>query len=347
MRKLICRVQLFRNNVQYRALSLSISVLIWCIALLLSGCTSIPGTDGLASPDSAGNTKDLIVVGISQVGSESDWRLANTRSYRETLTEANGYYPLFEDAQQKQENQVKAVRNFILQEVDYIVLDPIVETGWDAVLTEAKEAGIPVILSDRSIQVEDEELYTCWIGSDFKEEGKSAGRWLRDYLKKENRDEEEIHIVTLQGTLGSTAQLGRTKGFAQILKEQDNWVMLEQQSGEFVQAKGKEVMEYFLKSYPDIDVVVCENDNMAFGAIDAMKEAHRSFGKNGEIIVLSFDATDAALEAVKRGEINADFECNPLLGPLVDETIKKLETGQTVEKIQYVKETYYDETTIK
>lgn len=312
-----------------------------CIILLLSGCGRLETNDHV-EPDSGQDSKNLIVVGLSQVGSESDWRLANTRSYRETFTEENGYYLIFEDAQQKQENQVKAIRNFILQEVDYIVLDAIAETGWDAVLTEAKEAGIPVILSDRFVQVEDDNLYTCWIGSDFEEQGRQAGKWLKDYLKKKGRDEEIINIVTLQGTLDSTAQIGRTEGFRQVLEEQKNWTMLEQQPGEFVQAKAKEVMEYFLKTYPDIDVVVCENDNMAFGAIDVMKEAGKSFGKKGGIIVISFDATDAALEAVKRGEINADFECNPLLGPLVDENIKKLEAGQEVEKIQYVDETYYD-----
>lgn len=311
------------------------------ILLLLSGC-SMQGTDGSAAMDSSGGSKNLIVVGLSQVGSESDWRLANTRSYRETFTEENGYYLLFEDAQQKQENQVKAVRNFILQEVDYIVLDAIAETGWDAVLSEAKEAGIPVILSDRSVQVEDDGLYTCWIGSDFKAQGRNAAKWLADYLEKENRGGEPVNIVTLEGTLGSTAQIGRTEGFLQVSKKQKNWTMLDQQSGEFVQAKAKEVMEQFLHTYPDIDVVVCQNDNMAFGAIDAMKEAGRSYGKAGGIIVISFDATEAALEAVKRGEINVDFECNPLLGPLVDETIKKLQQGQEVEKIQYVEETYYD-----
>lgn len=312
-----------------------------CVVLLFSGCGK-QDLGGPADPDSAGNSNNLIVVGLSQVGSESDWRLTNTRSYRETFTEKNGYYLIFDDAQQKQENQVKAIRDFILQDVDYIVLDAIAETGWDAVLAEAKEAGIPVILSDRSVKVEDDNLYTSWIGSNFKKQGKRAGKWLRDYLEKKNRGEEQINIVTLQGTLDSTAQLGRTKGFRQVLNKQKNWMMLEQRSGEFVQAKAKEVMEYFLETYLDIDVVVCQNDNMAFGAIEAMKEAGRSYGKDGEIIVISFDATQAALEAVEKGEINVDFECNPDLGPLVDETIKKLEAGQEVEKIQYVEETYFD-----
>lgn len=312
-----------------------------CMCILLSGCGK-DGAGGPLAPDAAGDRKNLIVVGLSQVGSESDWRLANTRSYRETFTEKNGYYLLFEDAQQKQENQVKAIRNFILEEVDYIVLDAIAETGWDAVLTEAKEAGIPVILSDRSVKVEDDGLYVSWIGSNFKKQGRRAGEWLSDYLEKNGRGEEPIQIVTLLGTPDSTAQLGRSEGFGQVLAKQENWTMLEQKSGEFVQAKAKEVMEYFLQTYPDIDVVVCQNDNMAFGAIEAMKESGKSYGKDGGMIVISFDATATALEAVENGEIHADFECNPDLGPLVDATIRKLEAGQEVDKIQYVEETYYD-----
>lgn len=285
---------------------------------------------------------EYIVVGFSQVGSESDWRLANTQSYKSVFTAQNGYYLLFEDAQQKQENQIKAIRNFILQEVDYIVLDPIVETGWDAVLQEAKDAGIPVILADRIAEVQDESLYTCWVGSDFRGEGRAAAQWLVDYLEKCKRQDETIYMVTLQGTLNSSSQLGRTAGFEEILKEQENWVMLERCSGDFTQAKGKEVMEEFLKKYEDIDVVISENDNMTFGAIDAMRRAGKTYGVDGEILIISFDAVKAALEAMQAGKINADFECNPSIGNLVNEVIQKLERGEAVEKIQYIEEQYFD-----
>ena len=215
-------------------------------------------TEGLLPYEELAEVSDeYIVVGFSQVGSESDWRMANTASLQETFTEENGYYLLYEDGQQKQENQLKAVRNFILQEVDYIVLDPIVETGWDGVLQEAKDAGIPVILSDRSIETANEDLYTCWVGSDFTAEGERAGEWLSAYLENRGRGKEEIRIVTLQGTLGSTAQIGRTEGFALVMEEHENWKMLDRQSGDFTQAKGEEVMEQFLEAYDDIDVVVC------------------------------------------------------------------------------------------
>lgn len=283
---------------------------------------------------------ELIVVGYAQVGAESDWRTANTQSFKDTFTEENGYQLIFDDAQQKQENQIKAIRSFIQQEVDYIVVAPVVETGWETVLEEAKEAGIPVILSDRQMDVSDESLYTCWVGGNFEKEGEDAAAWLKDYLDKQGRSDEEINIVTIQGTIGASAQIGRTEGFGKSL--QDNWKMLDMQTGEFTQSKGQEVMESFLKKYDDIDVVVCENDNEAFGAVDAIKAAGKTCGPDGDIIIISFDATSAGFDSMIAGDINADFECNPLHGPRVDEIIKKLEKGEEVEKIQYVDEEYFD-----
>lgn len=283
-----------------------------------------------------------IVVGYAQVGAESDWRTANTESFKSTFVESNGYQLIFNDAQQKQENQIKAIRDFIQQEVDYIVLAPVVETGWDTVLQEAKDAGIPVILSDRMIQTSDDSLYTAWVGGNFVKEGEDAGKWLVDYLKGQGRESEEINIVTLQGTIGASAQVGRTDGFANILKENSNWKMLALQTGEFTQSKGQEVMESFLKQFEDIDVVVAENDNMAFGAVDAIKAAGKTCGPDGDIIIISFDAVKAAFDSMIAGDINADFECNPLHGPRVSEIIQKLEKGETVDKIQYVDETYFD-----
>ncbi len=286
--------------------------------------------------------KELITVGYAQVGAESDWRTANTESFKSTFTEENGYKLIFDDAQQKQENQIKAIRSFIQQDVDYIVVAPVVETGWETVLEEAKEAGIPVILSDRMMQVSDDSLFEAWVGGNFVKEGETCGNWLADYLKAQGRDGEDINIVTLQGTIGASAQVGRTEGFGNILKQHDNWKMLDMQTGEFTQAKGQEVMESFLKSYDDIDVVVAENDNMAFGAIDAIKAAGKTCGPDGDIIIFSFDAVKAAFDAMIAGDLNAAFECNPLHGPRVDEIIKKLEKGETVEKIQYVDEAYFD-----
>ncbi len=285
--------------------------------------------------------KDYIVVGFSQIGAESDWRNASTESFRSVFTTENGDYLLYEDAQQKQENQLKAVRNFILQEVDYIVLDPIVETGWDTVLQEAKDANIPVILVDRQLEA-DSDLYTCWVGSDFKEEGRLAGKWLEDYLKRQGRAKEKIRIVTLQGTPRSSAQLGRTEGFQEVLSSHKKWKMLDCQSGEFTQAKGQEVMEGFLQKYKDIDVVISENDNMTFGAVEAIETAGRTCGPKGDIIIISFDAVRTALQYMQEGRIHADFECNPMLGPFVSNIIRRLEAGEEVEKVEYVQEQYFD-----
>ncbi len=316
------------------------------LALLVSvwSCGKQPSGQKHTQPEEAQELEGYITVGFAEVGSESDWRRAHTQSYRETFSTENGYYLLFEDAQQKQENQLKAVRNFILQEVDYIILDPIVETGWDAVLQEAKDAGIPVILADRFAEVSDEELYTCWVGSNFRAEGERAGRWLERHLERCGRGNETIRIVTLQGTPESSAQIGRTEGFAEVMSGHENWVMLDAKSGDFTQAKGQEVMEEFLRSYEEIDVVVSENDNMTFGAVDAIREAGKTCGPEGDIVMISFDATQAAFEAMLRGEINVDFECNPILGPKISEIIRKLEKGETVEKIQYVQEQYFDTT---
>lgn len=296
------------------------------------------GTDAEAS-DEGGSSDGVITVGFSQVGAESDWRTANSESMKSTFSEANGYKLIFDDAQQKQENQLTAIRNFINQEVDYIVLAPTTETGWDTVLQEAKDAGIPVIIVDRMVDVSDDSLYNCYVGGNFKLEGQKACEWLKAYADAKGIN--ELNIAHIQGTIGASAQIGRTEGLEEAA-EKYGWNIVAQQSGEFTQAKGQEVMESFLKSYDDIDVVICENDNEAFGAIDAIKAAGKTCGPDGDIIVVSFDSVKAAFESMIAGDLNATFECNPLHGPRVAEIIQKLEAGETVDKIQYVDEAYFD-----
>ena len=310
---------------------------------MMSGC----GKDAKDTSKEGKDGKDLLVVGFSQVGAESDWRTANTESMKSTFTEENGYQLIFDDAQQKQENQITAIRNFISQEVDYIVLAPVTETGWDTVLQEAKDAGIPVIIVDRMIDVSDDSLFTAWVGSNFLQEGYNAVEWLANYLKEKGRENEEINIVTLQGTIGSSAQIGRTDGVEEKMAAYPNWKMLERQGAEFTQAKGQEVMESFLKSYDDIDVVIAENDNMAFGAIDAIKAVGKTCGPNGDIIIISFDAVAAAFDAMIAGDMNVSVECNPLHGPRVADIIQTLEAGKTPDKIAYVEEGVYDASTAK
>lgn len=294
----------------------------------------------LSALPSTVHAEDLIVVGFSQVGAESDWRTANTKSMQDTFVEANGYRLIFDDAQQKQENQITAIRNFIQQEVDYIVLAPVTETGWDTVLQEAQDAAIPVIIVDRMIDVSDDALFTAWVGSDFKLEGDKAVEWMQE------TQAEELKIVHLQGTIGSSAQIGRSEGLEEGVEANEGWEIIAQQTGEFTQAKGQEVMESILKQHDDINVVYAENDNMAFGAIDAIEAAGKTVGVDGDIVVISFDATRAGLDATLEGKINYNVECNPLHGVRVDALIQQLEAGEEVDKLAYVEEMTFDATTI-
>ena len=302
-------------------------------ATMVCGMSVVPAV-GVAAAD------DTITVGFSQVGAESDWRTANTESMKSTFSEENGYELIFEDAQQKQENQLTAIRNFIQQEVDYILLAPVTETGWDTVLQEAKDADIPVIIVDRMVDVSDDSLYTTWIGTDSLLEGRKAAEWLNAYTTAKGIDAKDVNIVDIQGTIGSTAQIGRSKGLEEGV-DNYGWNLLAQQSGEFTQAKGQEVMESMLKQYDNINVVYCENDNEAFGAIDAIEAAGKTVGSdiaNGEIMVISFDTTNAGLTDTLAGKITCDVECNPLHGPRAEELIKALEAGEEVEKLNYVDE---------
>ena len=283
-------------------------------------------------------SSDVITVGFSQVGAESDWRTANSESMKSTFTKDNGYELIFDDAQQKQENQLTAIRNFIQQEVDYILLAPVTETGWDTVLQEAKDADIPVIIVDRMVDVSDDSLYTTWIGTDSLLEGRKAAEWLNAYTTAKGIDAKDVNIVDIQGTIGSTAQIGRSKGLEEGV-DNYGWNLLAQQSGEFTQAKGQEVMESILKqSGDDIDVVYCENDNEAFGAIDAIKAAGYEVGADKDMMVFSFDSTKEGLKKVQSGEITLNTECNPLHGPRVEAIIKQLENKETPEKKAYVDE---------
>ena len=317
------------------------TVLIWLLIMLaMAGCGSfqdiVPEDNPLETVSD--EEENLIVVGFSQLGSESVWRTANSESIQGALTRENGFFLEFNNARQKQENQIKAIRGFISQRVDYILFSPATESGWETVLQEAREAGIPVILVDRKASLEDDSLYTAWVGSDMVSEGEKAGIWLEDYLKAEGREEEEINIVVLQGTVGSSAQLERTKGFNAIAREHPNWHILKQEPADFTTAKGREVMEAFIMTYPNIDVVISQNDDMTFGALQAMEEKGITTGVDGEVILISFDAVREALELVSQGIINVDIECNPEQGEYILEILRKLENGEAVDKENIVEE---------
>lgn len=323
------------------------------VAAVLAGCGSSSAKETAApagseteaaseaasgETEAAGNTGDVITVGFSQVGAESDWRTANSESMKSTFSTENGYNLIFDDAQQKQENQIAAIRNFIQQEVDYIVLAPVTESGWDTVLQEAKDAEIPVIIVDRMVNVSDDSLYTAWVGSNFKLEGQKACEWLKAYAEAKGMS--EVNIVDIQGTIGASAQIGRTEALNEAV-EANGWNLLAQQTGEFTQAKGQEVMESMLKQYDNINVVYCENDNEAFGAIEAIKAAGKTVGPDGDILVMSFDTTKQGITDTLSGDIIVNTECNPLHGPRVEQIIKQLQAGETPEKQAYVEEGIY------
>ena len=284
------------------------------------------------------DNSDLTVVGFSQPGAESAWRVALTDSVKENFTEDRGYKLIYKDGRSKQDNQIKDIRTFIQQGVDYIVISPIVETGWDTVLSEAKDAGIPVIICDRNVVVENESLYKAFVGSDFKAEGEYAVSNLEKQLKKE-ADDGQLNIVHIQGTIGSSAQLGRTRALEEGLEKHPNWKIVAQDCGEFTKAKGREIMAKALEELGEenIDVVYCENDEEAYGAISAMIEAGAKYGDDG-IKVVSFDAMNSALVLCMNGYISVEVECNPLQGPYIYNLINRLEKGNVVPKITYVHE---------
>lgn len=292
-------------------------------------------TEEAAEPAAASG--ELINVGFAQVGHESDWRTASTKSCQDVFSEANGYNLSFVDCDNDSAAQLEAVRSFIEQDVDYIIIDPIVSTGWDTVLTECEDAGIPVIVIDRTI--DDSDKYVSWVGSDFLTEGKAAGEWLKAYAAKQGIS--EINYLIIQGTTGSSAQIGRTDGFREIAKA-EGWNELDAQTGDFTEAGGQEVMESFCKSYAGkFNVVICENDNEAFGAMTAMDNAGVKYGPGNDVILISYDACTAGLKEVQAGKITADFECNPLAAPTVEKVIQTLQSGGTPEAQILVPDNWY------
>lgn len=286
--------------------------------VLLSALTACGSGGGGGTGSSGGDT---ITMGFAQVGAESGWRTANTKSIQDEA-KAAGIELKFSDAQQKQENQIKAIRSYIQQKVSVIAFSPVVETGWDTVLLEAKRANIPVILTDRSIDSEDTSLYKTFLGSDFVEEGRRAGDWLVANASG------PTNVVELQGTTGAAPAIDRKKGFEEKIAAKPDIKVVASQTGDFTRSGGKQVMEAFLKSQPDIDVVYAHNDDMGLGAIEAIKAAGKVPGK--DIRIITVDAVKDGMQALANGEINFIVECNPLLGKQLMELAKKVVAGEEV-----------------
>jgi len=275
---------------------------------------------------------ELIQVGFVQVGHESDWRMANTQNYQDTFNEANGYELLFKDCNYDSAVQMEIVRIFIALGVDYICLSPIQPAGWDGVLKDAQDAGVPVLIVDGDIEA-DPSLYTTQLACDMVAEGEMAGNWLAEYL-----GDKDARILVIEGSIGASATLERTKGFNNIAAQHDNWEILDSQSGDFTYAGGQQVMESYIKSYKDFNVVICQNDNEAYGAMDAMDAAGITYGVDGDVTIISFDATYDGLRYTLDGKITCNVECNPLQAPFAAELIRKLEAGEAVDKNSFVKD---------
>ncbi|AVT29183.1 LacI family transcriptional regulator [Plantactinospora sp. BC1] len=303
--------------------------------LMVTALAACGGDGGEGS--GSGNDDGKITLGFAQVGAESGWRTANTKSIQDSAKEA-GIDLQFSDAQQKQENQIKAIRNYITQKVDVIAFSPVVESGWDTVLREAKDAKIPVILTDRAIDSPDKTLYKTFIGSDFVLEGKKAGEWLvTEYQGKS----EPVNIVELQGSTGSAPANDRKAGFADVIKADPKFKVIASQTGEFTRAKGKEVMDAFLKAHKDIDVLYAHNDDMGLGAIEAIEGAGKKPGV--DIKIITVDAVKDGMQALADGKINFIVECSPLLGPQLMDLVKKVVAGETVPERVITEETTFNQ----
>lgn len=304
--------------------------LILALCLLLTGCGARESVERSEEPG--------VLLGFAQLGWESAWRLANTDSIK-TAAEKAGVNLMYGNAEQKQERQIKAIREFIAYQVDVIAFAPIVETGWDNVLQEAKDAGIPVLTTDRMIQTEDDSLWAGYIGSNFYQEGVSAGEYLIEKMQRENLG--ELNIVELSGTLDSSPMLQRAAGFRDTIAAYDNLHLIDSMSGDFFRPKGQECMRALLEKHERIDVLYSHNDAMALGAISVLEEAGLVPGK--DVIIITVDGEQAAVDLLKEGKINCVVECKADIGDTVMELAKRLAAGEEIPRITYSEEEVFTE----
>jgi simple sugar transport system substrate-binding protein len=305
-------------------------------ALLLGMAACGGGADDSGSDS---GSDEGLVIGFAQVGAESAWRTANSKSVQDAAAEA-GHELKFVDAQQDQEKQIAAVRDFINQQVDVIVLAPVVETGWTDVLQEADDAGIPVVLADRGVEAADEDLYVTRLGSDFAEEGRKAGTWAAETFAD---DADGTKILELQGTTGSAPANDRKAGFFEVLDSAGlNYELVDSQSGNFTAEEGKAVMETFITTHglDGIDLLYAHNDEMGLGAIQAIEEAGFKPGEDIQIIIV--DGSKAGFQAGVDGKLNYIVECNPVFGPQLMEVVESVVAGDEVEKFTPVEEGVFD-----
>ena len=298
---------------------------------LLLALILLAGLTGCAGKQDTEKDGSSIVVGFSQLGAESSWRIANTTSMEEAAKEA-GYGLMMENANQKQEKQIDAIRSFIAYQVDVIVFSPIVETGWDNVLTEAKQAGIPVILMDRMIETEDDSLYTAYVGADFYAEGKRAGEYL--VRKADAIGAEKLRIVEICGTEDSTPMRDRQKGFQDAIAHDGRFTIIDSVDGDFLRSKGEECMRELLEKYgrDGFDVIYSHNDSMTLGVLDVLENTADA---PNNLILITVDGEKEAVDALKAGRINCVVQCTPDLGPSVMKLVGDLKDGKELPKVYH------------
>ncbi len=293
------------------------------------------GLSGCAGKQEPAADNASIVVGFSQLGAESSWRIANTASMEQAAKEA-GYSLMMENANQKQEKQIDAIRSFIAYQVDVIVFSPIVETGWDNVLAEAKSAGIPVILVDRMVETADDSLYTAYVGADFYAEGRRAGEYL--VRKADALGMEHVRIAEISGTLESTPMRDRQRGFMDVIEKDGRFTVIDSVDGDFLRSKGEECMRELLEKHgaDGIDVIYSHNDSMTLGVLDVLEKDYSSAAKN--MILITVDGEKEAVEALKAGRINCVVQCTPHLGPAVMKLVGELKEGKALLKVNHPEE---------
>ena len=299
--------------------------------VLVLGLTACGGSSSADTSAAAGDSKGLVKVGFSQLGAESGWRTANTESVKASLTKEAGFDLTFVDAQQKQENQIKALRDFIDQGVDVIAFSPVIETGWDEVLQEIKDAGVPVVLVDRTVDTTVTDAFVTWVGADFTAEGVTAGDWVK-------KNAPDAKIFELQGTMGSGAQTNREEGFDGVVGD----AVIGKASGNFTRAEGKTAVEAALQAYPQMTMIFSHNDDMGLGAIEAIEAAGKTPGKDIQLVTV--DGVRDGLQALVDKKFNYVVECNPVFGDQLAELIKKVAAGEDVPKSTIVVDKAFDQT---
>ncbi len=354
------RTQLTNNHKSGRTVRFSVAMRFVALALVMAfvltaaGCskkTTAANANGTPPKNSAATNSNQeqsytrnIIIGFSQIGAESAWRTCNTLSMQTAAAEA-GIQLIYSNAEQKQENQIKAIRSFIVYQVDVIVFVPIVQDGWDNVLREAKEAHIPVIIIDRKIRTSDESLYAAYIGADHVEEGRKAARFLQEKYKDTNKT---LNILELRGTDGSSVTDGRYQGFREVLENDSRFSIIYSETGDFLRSMGKELAERILSvngklqvNGTPVDIIYSHNDSMTLGFLDVFEEYGIQGGK--DVTIVSVDAEQAIIDALAEGKINCAVECNPKTGPLVMEFVQRLANNRPIPKITRIEETVFTE----